>query len=111
MVIFHYHFSAEGNLYVEVKLAGNNKQRDSDAWTKYRCEIELRKALNWNLVFEKWLLMSRKMYLSARFRGDVPSGDTLRIPEKYRKYRYANISQLFQGFKNADMLEIFQALC
>jgi len=51
------------------------------------------------------------MYLSARFRGDVPSGDTLRIPEKYRKYRYANISQLFQGFKNADMLEIFQALC
>jgi hypothetical protein len=30
-VIFHYHFSAEGNLYVEVKLAGNNKQRDSDA--------------------------------------------------------------------------------
>jgi len=31
-------------------------------------------------------------------------GDILRIPEKYRKYRYANISQLFQGFKNADML-------
>jgi hypothetical protein len=32
---------------------------------KYRCEIELQEALNWDLVFEKWLLMSRKMYLSA----------------------------------------------
>jgi hypothetical protein len=65
MVIFHYHFSAEGNLYVEIKLTGSNKQRDSDIRTKYRCEIELREAPNWDLVFEKWLLMSRKMYLSA----------------------------------------------
>jgi hypothetical protein len=30
MDIFHYHFSAEGNLYVEVKLTGSNKQKDSD---------------------------------------------------------------------------------
>jgi hypothetical protein len=30
--------------------------------------------------------------------------DILRIPEKYRKYRYANISQVFKGFKSTDIL-------
>ena len=65
MVIFDYHFSAEGNLYVEAKLTGSNKQRDSGIRTNYRCEIEFREARNRNLVFEKWLFMSRKMYLSA----------------------------------------------
>jgi hypothetical protein len=30
----------------------------------------------------------------------------LRIPEKYPKCRYANISQHFQGFKSAALLEI-----
>ena len=35
----------------------------------------------------------------------LTSSDILRIPEKCRKCRYANISQLFQRFKSADMLE------
>jgi hypothetical protein len=30
----------------------------------------------------------------------------MRVPEKYRNCRYANISQLFQGFISADMWEI-----
>jgi len=43
--------------------------------------------------------MSTKICLSESYLSIVSDSDILRIPEKYRKYRYANISQPFYTSK------------
>jgi hypothetical protein len=51
--------------------------------------------------------MNFRLALDTRYCGEPfysRTGDLLRIPEKYQNYRYANISQIFNGFKNLRLV-------
>ncbi len=63
--------------------------------------------ISWNRKFRKNLygFIPKSMGFSQSKLRISASTDILRIPEKCRKCRYANIAQLFCGSKNLDKLE------